>query len=411
VRRFFAASFRKDLRRTLADPVALVIGIAIPLGVGLLLGLISSGNQGSPTARLLVVDQDETFVSGFLVAALGQGQLGELIETEEVDEATGRARMDDGKASGLLLIPEGFMKDLYDREPTTLTLLTNPSQIILPGILEGVLGTMVDFLSEAQFLLGDVLDQVDLEPAPGQNTPTDEAVATTSLAINQLVERASPYFFPPAIKVEMAIEEAEEDEGFDLGKLFFPSMLFMSLMFLAQGRSDDVWKEWELGTLRRTVTTPGSLTVFLLGKIAAGGLVLGGIVALALFFGRWVLGIEFEGIPLAAAWGALSGVFLLLLFTGLQTLASSPQGGNLLTGVLVFPLIMLGGAFFPFEAMGGLAAVGRLTPNGWLLTVLKGILDGSTPPGSLAVSTAVAMGATAFLFYLVRRRLAAFARA
>jgi len=411
VSRFFAACFRKDLRRTFADPVALVIGIAIPLGVGLLLLLINSGNGGTPTARLLVVDEDDSFASGFLVSALGQGQLGDLIEAETVDEATGRKRMDAGDASGLLLIPEGFMQDLLDREPTTLTLLTNPSQTILPGILEEVLGTMVDFLSEAQVLLGDVLDHVDLEPAPGRHVPADEAVAQVSMAVNQLVETASPYLFPPVIRVENVLEKPEEETAFDLGKLFFPSMLFMSLLLLAQGRSDDVWKEREMGTLRRTLTTPGSLGLFLLGKVAAGGLILGGVVALALLFGRWVLGIALEGIPLAVVWGTVSGVFFLLLFTGLQTLASSPRGGNLLTGALVFPLIMLGGAFFPFEAMGGLARLGQLTPNGWALVVFKRILDGTADPSVLAASAVGTLGVMLALFLLVRRRLAAFVRA
>jgi len=73
---------------------------------------------------------------------------------------------------------------------------------------------------------------------------------------------------------------------------------------------------------------------------------------------------------------------------------------------------MLGGSFFPFEAMpGGLARVGRLTPNGWALTVFKQILDGSVDTVALAASAAGAAGVMLALFLLVRRRLAAFVRA
>jgi ABC-type multidrug transport system permease subunit len=73
---------------------------------------------------------------------------------------------------------------------------------------------------------------------------------------------------------------------------------------------------------------------------------------------------------------------------------------------------MLGGSFFPFEAMPtGMALVGRLTPNGWALSLFKRILDGSVTFGTLAVSAVAAAVAMIALFYLVRHRLAAFARA
>jgi len=55
--------------------------------------------------------------------------------------------------------------------------------------------------------------------------------------------------------------------------------------------------------------------------------------------------------------------------------------------VLIFPLMMIGGSFFPFEAMPDwMAAVGRLTPNGWALEHLKRIIWQMADAASLGVA-------------------------
>ena len=59
----------------------------------------------------------------------------------------GRRRMEEGEASGFLIIPEKFGAHVLDREATTLSLVTNPSQRILPGILTEALGFVADALS------------------------------------------------------------------------------------------------------------------------------------------------------------------------------------------------------------------------------------------------------------------------
>jgi ABC-type multidrug transport system permease subunit len=73
---------------------------------------------------------------------------------------------------------------------------------------------------------------------------------------------------------------------------------------------------------------------------------------------------------------------------------------------------MLGGSFFPFEAMpAGMAALGRKTPNGWALEELKAILGDTIEPARLALAFAGLLAVCAVLFLLATRRIAgAFAR-
>jgi ABC-type Na+ efflux pump permease subunit len=409
---FLRAVFLKDLWRIRRDPAALLIAVTIPLLLAVLLRLISGGGGGrTPTAHLLVADHDGSFASSLLANALGQGPLKDLIETEAVSEENGRRLMDTGKASGLLIVPEGFGKKVLDREPVALTLITNPAQRILPGILEGVLGGMVDGLNGAQTVLGGEIDPLIDRLRGLDGPPPDNLVAEVSVAVNRLVQRADPYFFPPAIKVEIVKPEEKAEDERSFAEIFFPSMFFLSLVFAAQGLSDDLWKEKQRGTLRRALSGPGRLSLFFLGKLLAGGTVLVGIAAVALVLARIILRIPFANVPLAMIWGGASALFMLLLFTLLQLLAGTQRGGNLLTSGVTFPLVMVGGAFFPFEAMPDwMVRIGRLTPNGWALTQLVDILRDAIDPTALALSALGLLAVASLLFLAGLRRLAVFAR-
>ena len=73
---------------------------------------------------------------------------------------------------------------------------------------------------------------------------------------------------------------------------------------------------------------------------------------------------------------------------------------------LMFPLMMVGGSFFPFEAMpAGMAFVGRMTPNGWALEQLKRILLGKVEISSLAISFVGLVVVGSVLFVLNVRRI------
>jgi ABC-type multidrug transport system permease subunit len=131
-----------------------------------------------------------------------------------------------------------------------------------------------------------------------------------------------------------------------------------------------------------------------------------------LLAGRFVFRLALANLPAAFLWAVLSGVVMLLLASLIQTLASSQRGGNMLTNVILFPLIMLGGSFFPFEAMPSwLAAAGKLTPNGWMLVQLKSLLGDTQTGAGLLVHGAAVLGVGVLLYAAVLLRLRRFGRA
>ncbi|MFQ5511097.1 MAG: ABC transporter permease [Candidatus Krumholzibacteriia bacterium] len=377
----------KDWRRYRRDPTAFVMWIGIPLIIGSLIMMVSGGRSGpKPQAHVLVADEDDSLLSGLLVGALSQDAMGGLIQAESTGREEGRERVNKDKATALLIIPAGFGNAVLNEEPATLELLTNPSQRILPGIVEESLTMLVDATFYGHRLLGEDLKAFAAGPPGGANTFADPRIAEFSVKVNQLVGRLSAYLAPPVIQVETVVPDAAaQEEEISYALLFLPGILFMSLLFMAQGLGIDLWVERNQRTLRRVVVSPQKAVSFLLGKLLAGlGLIL--VVCLVTMpIGFWYFGLAPRLFPLAVAWTVFSGSVLTVMMMLIQLFTSSQRAAGIMTMAIMFPLMMVGGNFFPFEAMPAtMAAIGRHTPNGWALEQLKAILLDRMEPAALA---------------------------
>jgi ABC-type Na+ efflux pump permease subunit len=407
--RFLWSTALKDLRRLRRDPFALGLWIGIPILVGFLIILATGGKSGpKPQAHLLVADNDGSMLSKLLVGAMDQGPAAELIRAEKVDEPEGRARMDKGEASALLIIPKGFGERVLKDEPVTLTLLTNPAQQILPGIVKEYLGILTDAAFYLHRLIGEDLKAFAEGPPPGETDFSDARIAEFSVKMKHLSERLHKVLFPPVIEVESTVEKKGGGAGKQVspGVLFVPGLLFMSLLFMAQGLSMDLWHERDGKTLRRAAAAPQSLAAFLAGKMLAGAFLMLGVSIVALAAGYGYFSLPVTTFVPAVFWAVFSGLLLLVGMMVIQLLATSARMGSILTMCILFPLMMAGGSFFPFEAMPGwLAAVGKRTPNGWALEILKNIILQRVEPHALAAALAGLSAAALLLFAIAARRL------
>jgi len=400
---FVWATALKDLRRRARDPVALVLWLGIPLVIVSLILLAFGGNDRPPIARVLIENRDSSLVARLLIDALERSP---VIQTEAVASSVARQEIDKGGATALLVIPKGFGSAVLDGDSTTLQLVTNPAQRILPGIVEENLGMVADAGFYLQRLFGDEVKTFMGGPPTGQFAFPQGEITGATARINRTIGRIGPYIMPPVVTLETKREVQDTGQSLGLGALFFPGVLFMSLLFMASGLASDVWQEAELGTLRRVITTPQNIAGFLAGKLLAGAILICGVVLAALLVGVWAFQVKPLVIPVGLLWATFSGVVFLMGLTLIQLHASSARTAGTLTTMIIFPLLMVGGSFFPFESMpAGLARFGRLTPNGWALTQLKAILWGGVEPGSIAIAFAglVAVGLVAF--WISARRL------
>ena len=265
---------------------------------------------------------------------------------------------------------------------------------------------LVDAAFYLQRLAGGPLAVFSTGPPDGAATFPDGLIATTSVEINTLAGTVSDYLFPPRLDVVVEVEEPEGRGNNEIGPLFFQSMFFLAILFLAQGMSDDLWVEKRQGTLPRALTTQHGVASLLAGKLLAAFVLLAAMSVLALAAGAAVYGFAAARILPAALWATGSGLGLLVLFTLLQLFATSQKAGGLLSTLVLFPLMMIGGSFFPLEAMPDwLAAIGRRLPNGFALEQFKAILGGGASAAGLVPAVAGLLALLAVGVWLAGRRL------
>ena len=114
------------------------------------------------------------------------------------------------------------------------------------------------------------------------------------------------------------------------------------------------------------------VVVFVAGKLLAGSVLIAMVATMALLVAVLVLGLSPLRAPLAIVWCAYAGTALLCLFLSLAILGSTKRAANLIATMTVFPLMMIGGSFFPLELMPAwMATVGAWTPNGLAVVQLR----------------------------------------
>ena len=405
---------RKELRIRLRDRWALVMWLLVPLTIGGMITALSGGDSPQPTAQLLVVDEDDSFLSGLMINALGQANDGQLIQAENVTRADGEARIAAGDGSALLIVPKGFGAAVLNEEPSNLQLVTNPSQQILPSIVEEFLSVFTDGVFYLHRVFGKELKiiaaQIENLPEGQTEVFTDPMIAELGVSLNAAAETLVEYLDPMALELSEPGAQEDEGSGLTFALLFFPGAIFMGLLFAAQGMSDSFWKEREAGTLRRTMVSPLSLSEIFLGKLLSGAALLFLLCAAMTTVGFIYHGMSPVGWLPTVLWLTLSGLVLYGLMSLLQLLAPTRKSASLITNILIFPMMMIGGAFFPFEALPDwLKAIGIWVPNGYLLERLKGFLIYDGGLESLAAGLPYALAMTIGLWLLCAWRLKAFA--
>ena len=357
----------KDIKLLFADPWALVLSLAIPLVLGGLMSLAFGGaTDVQPTAAVWLADEDDSFWSDALVQVLDNYQI--PIDITVTDWASAQAAMDRGDGSAAIRLPKGFGQAFLKEEPLTLDVITNPAQTILPGIVTGFL----DILREGHFYLhrlaGGPIKAIAQGPPSDNKLFANAQIAALSIEINGLMSDLEARLLPPQIELDTQAQPDEPKLDKPLSHFLLPGILVMTLLFLAQGFSDQLWREREVPTLRRVLSAPHGLRDFLISKTVSATAVISSILGACLVLSAVVLDIEWAALLPVWLFASYAGAAFYLLFAFLGSLASSQRGANLITNMLVFPLTMVGGSFFPLEAMPkGIAALGRLTPNGKLV--------------------------------------------
>ncbi len=401
-----------DLVRHIKAPLAIVLFLAIPLVMTGLIGVIfGPRTEGSrlPPISVLLVDHDQGLVSKLMLGAFDNDRMKGTFRVTATDEAEGREQMEKGKASAMIVIPEGFTPDLLDAKEVELLVVKNPAEQFLPDIVEEMARTMAVALSGAV--------QAFAEEARGIRAMLDSPVSAFDW------ETLGPAFGRAQKKIAAAVEyldplflrlKTEETEAAgaktrmtqaDIFSVIMPGMAVMFLLFIVQIVMRDLLSEREDGKLRRMMMTPLK-PLELIGARLAGGWIAGLIVLLVMA--------EIGGLVFRVTWGPF-GQFLLLgaaisfwtaAFFGLfHALVRNRNQAGALGAPVILAFSLFGGSIVNLEAMPeAFRTVGILTPNRWFIDGAALVRDGRFPLAALLVLAASGLALLALAVPALRRR-------
>ena len=192
---------------------------------------------------------------------------------------------------------------------------------------------------------------------------------------------------------------------------FFPGTIVLVLLFAAIFSNISVIEDRHQGFLQGVLVAPVSRSTLVAGKVLGGATLawIQGVVFLAL---APLSGVHLTVVSALAAAGILAVLALSLTALGFAFAwkLDSVQGFHAIMNVVLMPMWLLSGAFFPVSgAPFWLGALMRLNPLTYGVAALRGVLYGpAAAPGlpgpAVSLGVTLAMGLAAFAAGLLATR-------
>ena len=393
---------RKDLLRQLRAPLAMLGVLGFPLVFSGLIALtFGTGRADLPRVQLLIEDRDGNWVTGLLKSAFKSEQVARYVDVREVGEE-GRELMERGEASALLRIPDGFAAAVLEGRPTTLELVRNPAQGILPEIAEQGLTIFAELLSSASQTLRDPLDRLSPYLQSGAPAPTAPDVAEIASSVHQAFSRSERLILPPIITLEASRESDDTEDRSDapISSVFlfvFPGVAVWALFMVGDMAMRDILTESRQGTLTRQLAAPLRPSRIILGKAVSTAIL--SLLSLLLLS---VIGWAVTGGEVDLAGFALLSMAIVTMVVGYAAVvygaARNERQGSTLSSILLLVFAFIGGSFVQVDSLP--QAVQRFspfTPFYWGTTGFNSLLRDGGGPADVLLNVGVLAGGGALL--------------
>ena len=241
--------------------------------------------------------------------------------------------------------------------------------------------------------------------AASRTAPADDLTAFARNAMFS-TRGVAAYLDPPRIRLKTTETGNPRAYGRTVSEMLFPGIVLLVILMMSAGMSIEIWKEAGAGAVRRVTAGGCSLSAFLAGKLAATAVLLAAAILLTFGAARVTFDVPMRASLLAIAWSCACGLVVYCGLLLVQLWLATERAATTVNGMVMVPLAMLGGSFFPMEAMPeSFANFARMTPNGWMLVQLRAILTGPVAAADLARNFAALAAAGALLFALARWRM------
>lgn len=324
---------RKELYHIMRDPRSLVIVLVMPVVMTFLYGYAI--NMDVEHLVIGAVDYDHTSESRDLLAAFYNSTYFDP-PSEPVPEDDPERMLQRARANGILVIRDGFARDLRNGRPTSVGLIIdgadNNTAAALRGYADGVLAAYLR-------------DQLELLREP------------------PMVQLSTEVLYNPDLESSI---------------FFVPGLVAVILMMVsALLTSITIAREKETGTMEQLLTAPVSPAQIVVGKIIPYVFLALADGILVLIFAKILFDIPFEGSGLLLlAFGLLYIVTSLSIGVLVSALVRTQQVAMMLAlTATMLPSIMLSGFIFAIKNMPtALQGLSHIVPARYFLTIIRGIM-------------------------------------
>ena len=350
---------KKDLVRVSRNPMPYAIMLALPLFITVLIGAVfgpsdeDTGTSRLPAIHVGLVNETDDLIGGFILGALSQGQLKDMIQPHTLSWEEASTRIRENKLSAVIRIPPEFSEHfLSGKETPPLEFIKNPAESYLPAIVEEIFLVVREVLNAVARNLREELPELK-RLLEAEKTPSPLAVAAFTQKAMTKVQGAEAFLFPPLISYQNVAEAKEKSPGsnFNIFAILLPSISALFLLFLAESSIRDLYKEDQLQTLTRFRTMHPSAFPMILSKVVLAMTIV--LLASAIMFG----GVR---LFLNVVWRT-PGVLLVLIFSYalfcagfialLTALLGSEKKAETLSSVIIMVIGFLGGSMLPPQSL------------------------------------------------------------
>jgi ABC-2 type transport system permease protein len=324
-------SFRiaqKDLTELFRNRLGLVLLIVMPLFMMVMVGFIYPSNGTISDLQVGVVNEDSGFhgtfapSQGFLI---GLNQINDqthmLIMTNLSSTADLTDQVQRGVLEGGIVIPANFSQSIMSGQQGTIIIVSDQSNPQISATIQGALKGVFSAMST----------QLAINNVKPLNATNSLAVVQPYTITTQGVVSGNPSYFD----------------------FIAPGIMAMTVMMsVMTGLPVAISQEKEIGTMDGMMVAPVNRLSILLGKTIAQTMrgLIQGVIILALAIG--IFGVAIQGSILLVFALLLLGVFS---FVGLGIVVTSftkdQETAQMLMMTLMFPMMFLGGVFFPIQQM------------------------------------------------------------
>ncbi len=357
---------RKDLLSFFRSKSTLFWTLAFPLMMMLLFSSMFGGRGAMFT--IAVVDEDGGQISRAFIDALNSTNVTRLIQFP--NEAEAREQVLEGKADALLMISEGFSKNLTSGRAAKLLLYTTEDPQVRTAITNMVKGFVDAFSEEYRRRALSELERTmpPSIPAGGMTLSREEVIGFLETFARPVKVRIAS-IAKPEVTSETAAYWGEKGHWITV-------MLAYTLIFSGMVSAASLLAyEKLLGTVKRMLTSPASRWSLLAGKLLGGLGILTlsqvVLVALTILWLRPEVNWTPLLIPLVLA-GDLASLGLGFLVVELSPNPKTANEAVVTVGIMVQ---FVSGLYFPLEFLPDpLRAVAEVIPFTWAVKALDGLL-------------------------------------